>query len=182
MDSIVILQQIETELKEMHFPITKEINLKISNEEERETTLQKLCAFWHTISLPICHPGYINYENEILKLQVRTQNATHINFLHRIARSNKLLLDVKINFQYHLPTLDYDYEIMLFHRYIGTISFDFVDYVTRIPTGVFAYHNYSRKNIQKESNGYANYDNTAEWERLDMFEIIKIRKTMLYAF
>ncbi len=183
MNLILVLQQIETELKEMHFPIAKEINFTISSEEERETALQKLCAFWHTVSLPVCHPGYISYENEILKLQVRTQNATSVRFLHQIAKSKKLLLDTKINFQYQIPPLDYDYEILMFHRYIGTITpFNFIDYVATLPTGIYAHHCYSEKDIQKERNGYANYNDSQEWDKLSILTWRQMERTNLYEF
>lgn len=155
MHPFYLRREIVTQLSVLKLPVRREENIVLNSRDECEDFLDNVDILWRKISLPIAPVDYINYENQILKCQVRTQNVTQVRMIHRIVDTSRLIVDLTFRFQYRFKPADYNFQDYTLQEYFSSLPKGFVTYPRLVPSGIYAAHYYplSERNSERCPGG-----------------------------
>jgi len=90
-------------------PIAKDLNARLNSEADCEDLLDVLCGFWEEVSVPVYFREVVEYQNAVLRFQVRTQKVSHVRMVHQHNADGRLLLDIAVLFDYGFILISYDH-------------------------------------------------------------------------
>jgi len=156
---------IEKEISEMQIPVVTDKHISIDSREQCESIIFELSNFWRRLSRNVAPLGYSEFQNAVLRCQLRSQNATSVRMVHQLVSTSELLFDMQFSFSFGFQPYDYNQEQHDLHTYFSSAPKDFIRYPELVPTGIYARHIYNESDVRNERLGLANYENLQRPEK-----------------
>jgi hypothetical protein len=164
-------QEIITQVSVLKLPVKRDEVIILNSRDECEDFLDNVNTAWRAISRPVAPIGFIDFQNQILKHQVRTQNVSQVRMVHEIAGTRKLLVDLTFRFRYRFEPADFVTEHFKMQDYFFSINKGFVTYPRLVPSGIYVRHMYATREYEPGKTLYGNYEDI---EPSDTFYITTI--------
>ena len=101
--------RIKIQLRKLRSPAEMREAVNIDSEADCDDLLDVLCGFWEEVSVPVYFREVVEYQNAVLRFQVRLQKSSHIRMIHQNSRDGRLLLDDPVLLNYRFSPESYDY-------------------------------------------------------------------------
>jgi len=156
-----IRREIVTRVSVKMFPLMWNEVITLNSRDECEDFLDNACTMWRAITRSVAPIGFIEFQNQILKHQVRTQNVSQVRMVHEIKSTHQLLIDLTFKFCYRFKPADFVSEDFKMHDYFFSINKDFVTYPRLVPSGIYARHMYPPSEYVPGKSLYGGYEDIA---------------------
>ena len=156
---------IEKEISEMQIPIVMDKHINIDSRERCESLIFELSNFWRRLSRNVSPLGYSEFQNALLRCQLRSQNATSVRMIHQLVSTSELLFDMQFSFSFGFQPYDYEHELHDLHTYFSSAPKGFIRYPNLVPTGIYARHIYAENDIRNKRLGLASYEDIQRPEK-----------------